>query len=226
MQLVVASLQELVARLRALVASLQELVARLEVVVARLQVPVARLEVVVARLRVTVAKLQVVVARLQVVVATLQVPVATLQDLHEHPVFIGVFGGQTEIRTNLLQPTATHARKPDRPARDSRLLQFVDDRPQTIFRSMFKITCVTKHDKVMNPQHPNWDDFLSRLEGPEGCHFRQNKNGAKSWRCYGGHDKRFAIAIMQKMDDVDVQRSIDYFERNGSYCDCEILFNL
>lgn len=78
----------------------------------------------------------------------------------------------------------------------------------------------------MNPRHPRWREFLRRLEGVEGCNFAEDETGQITWRCSGDGDKSLAIAIMQKIQDVDIERSLDYFEQNGGYCDCEILFNL
>lgn len=79
--------------------------------------------------------------------------------------------------------------------------------------------------QVMRPEHAKWHKFLKRLEGPEGCNFTETEKGI-TWRCQGGRDKSLATAIMRRFPDVDLERSIDYFEKNGGYCDCEILFNL
>lgn len=81
-------------------------------------------------------------------------------------------------------------------------------------------------DGVMRPAHPRWNEFLQRLGGPEGCNFGETESEGITWRCNGGRDKSFAIAIMKEMGDVDVEQSLDFFERNGGYCDCEIAFNV
>lgn len=78
---------------------------------------------------------------------------------------------------------------------------------------------------VMTIEHPRWDEFTSRLGGPEGCHFRKDENGKGIWNCAGGVDKSFAIAILEDMG-MNIQASLEYFEENGGYCDCEILFNV
>jgi len=82
---------------------------------------------------------------------------------------------------------------------------------------------------LMTPEHPRWEEFCARLEGPEGCHFidAPNKLGC-TWTCAGGTDKTFATMILRAMgfSDADVQWSLDYFETQGGYCDCEILFNV
>ncbi len=79
---------------------------------------------------------------------------------------------------------------------------------------------------VMTPAHPLWEEFVQRLEGPEGCDFQQDETGQWQWQCQGGTDKSKAIAILETMPDIDVEASLDYFERHGGYCDCEILFNV
>jgi len=79
---------------------------------------------------------------------------------------------------------------------------------------------------VMTPQHPHWTKFIERLEGPEGCDFKESDEGKVTWHCKGGVDKTFAEAILTAMGDIDVVASLAYFEENGGHCDCEILFNV
>lgn len=83
--------------------------------------------------------------------------------------------------------------------------------------------------QTMTPQHPQWETFCNRLAGPEGCNFHEKEpNNPKSvcWRCNGGDDKSYATAILKSMPGIDVAASLQYFDDNGGYCDCEILFNL
>jgi hypothetical protein len=78
---------------------------------------------------------------------------------------------------------------------------------------------------LMTPEHPRWAEFTNRLGGPEGCDFREDN----TWRCHGGHDKRFATAILEDMaktEDINVAGSLAYYDQNGGHCDCEILFNV
>jgi rhodanese-related sulfurtransferase len=79
----------------------------------------------------------------------------------------------------------------------------------------------------MSPTHFRWPEFVSRLEGPEGCDFRE-ENGKFSFKCGGGNDKSKATAILKDMgfDDLSIRQSLAYFEKHGGYCDCEILFNV
>ena len=79
---------------------------------------------------------------------------------------------------------------------------------------------------LMWPGHADWGTFIEKLEGPEGCDFKKDKDGKITWRCKGGKDKSLAAAIMQARADVDIAASLSYFEHLGGYCDCEILFNV
>lgn len=78
---------------------------------------------------------------------------------------------------------------------------------------------------IMSQEHPRWDEFVWRLEGPEGCNFREVK-GEVRWDCEGGRNKELAIAILKDMGGIDIAESLSYFEDRGGYCDCEIIFNV
>ena len=82
-----------------------------------------------------------------------------------------------------------------------------------------------KTKQGMDPKHPRWDEFLFRLEGPEGCNFRK-KAGKLVWICGGGTDRSKAEAILKSMVSIDIRASLKYFYDNGGHCDCEILFNV
>lgn len=86
-------------------------------------------------------------------------------------------------------------------------------------------------EKYMNREHSKWKEFLDRLEGREGCDFKEKIPGDKNsvtWKCKGGKNKNFAEKILKKMgfDDKQIKKSFNYFESHGGYCDCEILFNV
>lgn len=80
--------------------------------------------------------------------------------------------------------------------------------------------------QVLKPGHPRWEEFIDRLEGPEGCDFREDDRGKIVWACYGGYDKRFAEAILKTMPEIDSEKSIEFFNDHGGHCDCEIIFNV
>lgn len=82
--------------------------------------------------------------------------------------------------------------------------------------------------EAMTVNHPRWREFVARLEGPEGCHFRRRKpRDAKSttWKCTSSPHFELATPILQSMG-MNVEHSIAYFRKHGGFCDCEILFNV
>lgn len=81
-------------------------------------------------------------------------------------------------------------------------------------------------NEIMTPKHDLWGEFMTRLEGPEGCDFREDENENVTWKCNGGTDKSKARAILESMPGVDVTGSLEFFEARGGHCDCEIIFNV
>ena len=81
--------------------------------------------------------------------------------------------------------------------------------------------------EFMSTEHPRWEEFYSRLCGPEGCDFHEGPNGPTG-RCEGGNNRPYAVAILRSMgfSDASVLASLDHFSRRGGYCDCEILLNV
>jgi len=83
--------------------------------------------------------------------------------------------------------------------------------------------------EIMKPGNARWEEFTERLSGPEACDFKLKDPDdpmSFTWTCKGGTDKSMATAILEDMGGFDVVGSLVYFERNGGYCDCEILFNV
>lgn len=81
---------------------------------------------------------------------------------------------------------------------------------------------------IMDRNHPKWDEFIQRLEGPEGCNFREEVPGDSktiTWTCKGGKDKSFSKNLLKDYN-VDIEGSLSWFEKNGGFCDCEILYNI
>jgi hypothetical protein len=63
------------------------------------------------------------------------------------------------------------------------------------------------------------------LAGPDGCNFRQEEKGPK-WDC-DGYSKTMARAILAKyFSEVDIEKTMSFFEDQGGFCDCEIIFNV
>lgn len=87
--------------------------------------------------------------------------------------------------------------------------------------------------QLMTPDNPRWEEFISRLEGPEGCNFQAEYDDegevivdTVTWECGGGEDKSKAAAILNTMPEIDVAASLIFFEEYGGFCDCEIVFNV
>jgi len=70
-------------------------------------------------------------------------------------------------------------------------------------------------------------EFFGRLEGPDGCDFKEDEEGKGTWKCKGGTDKSLAQAILEKMgvEPVEIVGFLSLCEERGGYCDCEIVFN-
>lgn len=79
----------------------------------------------------------------------------------------------------------------------------------------------------MTTANPRWNEFLARLWGPEGCDFRETTDGKLTWNC-SAHTRDRAAAILRDMgaNDHDLLATLDYFDANGGYCDCEIVLNV
>lgn len=76
---------------------------------------------------------------------------------------------------------------------------------------------------TLTPEHELWGEFIERLEGQEGCNFRE-LNGKTVWTCAGNHD--LATKILKSMGDINIETTLKYCYEHGGHCDCEILFNV
>lgn len=86
---------------------------------------------------------------------------------------------------------------------------------------------------ALTREHPLWEDFVERLNGPEGCDFRfegpDDDISNLRWTCDSQDDSLpFSRAIMKDMgfSDDEIDDSLAYFAENGGFCDCEVLFNV
>jgi hypothetical protein len=78
--------------------------------------------------------------------------------------------------------------------------------------------------EILIPEHPRWEEFTSRLGGPEGCNFRDVGDDTE-WECDNTERRPLATAILESMGGFDISRTLAYFTDHGG-CDCEILFNV
>jgi hypothetical protein len=81
---------------------------------------------------------------------------------------------------------------------------------------------------MLTPTHLRWKEFTQRLGGPEGCNFRDGKNGLAIWNCGGRRDQSLSRKILGRMGflDGEIEDTLEYFTEHGGHCDCEILFNV
>jgi len=81
--------------------------------------------------------------------------------------------------------------------------------------------------EILTTEHERWAEFASILEGEQGCNFREREDGETIWDCSAGTDKSLTKSILIRFfPETDIDKTMDYFESNGGYCDCEILFNV
>jgi hypothetical protein len=83
-----------------------------------------------------------------------------------------------------------------------------------------------KNMEVMTPNHERWDKFVEELI------WRLNflsvrEDGGNDWKnCNARENKPTARRILKEMGGFDIPASFAYFEANGGFCDCEILWNI
>lgn len=82
-------------------------------------------------------------------------------------------------------------------------------------------------DQNILPSDEKWDEYFTRLEGPEGCDFQEDEEGKVTWQCASGNDKTKSTEILLAMgmseeEIATIHRLVDQL---GGHCDCEIIFN-
>lgn len=82
---------------------------------------------------------------------------------------------------------------------------------------------LTEPSRILDETSEDWEEFIERLIGEEGCNFRE-ENGKYVWDCKGNLD--YARAILESMYEYNIEATLSYFESCGGHCDCEIVFNL
>jgi hypothetical protein len=85
--------------------------------------------------------------------------------------------------------------------------------------------------QLMSPSHPQWDEFLGKLDGPQGCNFHlavPDDQKSLRWTCFSGKERPLSRRILAEMGltPMEIEASLSYFSEHGGCCDCEILFNV
>jgi hypothetical protein len=94
-------------------------------------------------------------------------------------------------------------------------------------------------NRLMTPDHPKWNEFLYRVfDGRTQAEVKRDESDGidkseEMPRCNGPlknadgtlNRKSYAVRALKTMG-MDVKSSVEFFEKHGGYCDCEILFNV
>jgi hypothetical protein len=74
---------------------------------------------------------------------------------------------------------------------------------------MGKLVNLTK--EIMDPNHEIWEDFVWEMfQRHEVC----------------SHNHETDRGVLQEMQGIEVDRTLEFFESEGGFCDCEVLLNL
>lgn len=85
---------------------------------------------------------------------------------------------------------------------------------------------------ILTREHPQWDQFIQILEGILYFHEIENEDGEPdiAWHCESDFTQTTAVLnfmiSLGILKDIDIDGTIEYFQENGGYCDCEVLFNV
>ncbi len=82
-----------------------------------------------------------------------------------------------------------------------------------------------KGKEILNKEHELWDLFCEKLEGPSGCNLITVR-GKTVWTCSGDRDKPLARKILSTFENINIEKTLQYYSDNGGHCDCEILLNI
>lgn len=81
----------------------------------------------------------------------------------------------------------------------------------------------------MSPDDPQWNEFIERLHGPEGCNFHyevDNDPLSLRWDCNRKHTLSKRILAKMGLTRKEIASSLEFFEQNSGFCSCEILLNV
>ena len=78
---------------------------------------------------------------------------------------------------------------------------------------------------ILTKEHKRWKEFITRLEGKDGCNFRKVE-GKTKWDCDSSEERPLARKILSSMGGIDIEETMKYFKAKGGLCDCEIVFNV
>jgi hypothetical protein len=94
-----------------------------------------------------------------------------------------------------------------------------------IWQMMYQrlVDALERSPLVMTPKHSHWAAFYEQLD--TAVHPKPRKDGRQVSKCV--HDHRAVRRVLSRGDyKCDPSLSIAYFQANGGYCDCEVLWNV
>ena len=80
-----------------------------------------------------------------------------------------------------------------------------------------------KSNIVMNPQHPEWEEFVDCMLDPYSCKGLP-KGIELNYPC--DHSLRFTRMILKRFFDVNVDETLEEFKQMGGHCDCKVIKNV
>jgi hypothetical protein len=83
----------------------------------------------------------------------------------------------------------------------------------------------------MTIDHPRWEEFIERLDGPEGCNFHlavagDTRSATWTWDCDELCPLATRMLAEMGLTPDEIEESLSCFREQGAFCDCEILSNL
>ena len=77
--------------------------------------------------------------------------------------------------------------------------------------------------KLLLPGHPSWEEFFTRLGGPEDINARL-RGDRLVLDCDHSERMVFSRYLLSECAGLDVEASVAWFRGRGWRCDCEVLF--
>ena len=75
--------------------------------------------------------------------------------------------------------------------------------------------------EILTEKHSLWKGFIHRLDMELHHKF---DNGEMIGKCNG--DLCQSTKILKSLYNIDVDKTIEYFENKGGFCDCEVIMNV
>ena len=81
---------------------------------------------------------------------------------------------------------------------------------------------------AMTKKHPQWREFCNYLSGPEGIDLRAEGDDINKWKWNrdGEPLTKSEIILRKYFPEIDVPKTLKYFQRHGGYSDFEVLMNV